>query len=1164
MDENFVHSSLVPEEVETEIIPVDTVANLLAVIDDDSYQKAKLEDSYRVLQHIVLPMCFPWGHPDVSFQLIKNIPKDIDEMPALYQIDSNNDEDSHMDHSSSSNSNSSNDDKNQKMQTLSSSGLSDEKARQSLGNGKEGNGSISFAPSPIKFGKEGFTILGASASSTTDPGTIKLTLYKPATTDLPNDMQGKTESKRTLSQTSSSSSALVQTKRSPPASTRVATRMGTRRTSRKRKAPADFVQDHGQQSRAVASFGNGPIDEKERNEKNGQANTDVDSMSIFETYSKRIKAEAQKRLDTDDIPTERRMVSVRFGGVSSRSSIFGRAATSNEATPNGSNKNGDEPPSRLPRPHANSKTKPTPKRNRQGKESGRNGAVGTGDSTGKARRPVLLSAFLPQDIQTGRSCIYDAAIENGKVLGTFDIRHPTTVYERDHPEEGPAMNKCKRINTGRGRLLWTTIHLGKVPDGAANTAAAVRGRVYYTSSITGQRMEPGSFKRPREVVVGIRVNGSLIQSEESSNPLKSLQSVRNYAVGATTSDGTELAGGLSGIPERTFNEIVDELTVFDRLDKSGGYCNLDDETGNADGSANRKPGSHTDNHSVVPKYSPMCAMVPLSFRQRLLKDRRAQRKEETSIETVVPSTDAPDNLQFSKAIVAMRNQPQYDCIPLLDGRVRTVCTVAGNLKPCWLPAIFADDTDDTDNKNESENKNNPDEGAHDGIDQETTTTAAAAIVENGTPDDTNTARLRNSQFHDSDRLEETDRPSEVQISNDSSPHSASSSKPAPNSTPTLPTDLSSATADPCSRQSDPGERDSAATGSGRRRKTRVPARFRTNEDETDDEDDGLETYEDKKQDPVEDNTERSENTNENTNIQSDGSSSPVGHPQPNHDKTPLDDRDAAEDAHSTTISEAERNCFPETQSDGTTEQTETRTNTKPNADTTEWTSTATITTGGDPSVRPNPSELKGDEQKCCFCPHLGGPLEYLDHPSFPRHTLVHDLCRLFILNRSVRSPPPPVVSGNPFLEGPCSACAICGLSGDSTSTAFPGFDPLVPCAASGCGVLVHPMCARVVTTVSSVLLNDAFKGAHSKSPIDNAMDVDAARCEQYTITTVRVGNKTKKSSQSRLIPIVFCGLHNPHREASFYGCYPSGDVFSSTLVVPSVKQSKSTDEGGVE
>ena len=64
---------------------INEAASLLACVDDESYKRAIIQDASSILERILFPMCFPWNHSIIP--AIRNFPKDIDELPAILHAD---------------------------------------------------------------------------------------------------------------------------------------------------------------------------------------------------------------------------------------------------------------------------------------------------------------------------------------------------------------------------------------------------------------------------------------------------------------------------------------------------------------------------------------------------------------------------------------------------------------------------------------------------------------------------------------------------------------------------------------------------------------------------------------------------------------------------------------------------------------------------------------------------------------------------------------------------------------------------------------------------------------------------------------------------------------------------------------------------------------------
>lgn len=111
---------------------------------------------------------------------------------------------------------------------------------------------------------------------------------------------------------------------------------------------------------------------------------------------------------------------------------------------------------------------------------------------GKISYPRLLEATLPLEVQNGRFLSSSKAPGIAGKLGSYNWRHAL----------GPTNQSGKnanRISVGRTRLMWTEKSPPDQPQ-----------RVFFTSLLTGSRVEGGTQKRPREIKVTIKVNGNVV------------------------------------------------------------------------------------------------------------------------------------------------------------------------------------------------------------------------------------------------------------------------------------------------------------------------------------------------------------------------------------------------------------------------------------------------------------------------------------------------------------------------------------------------------------------------------------------------------------------------------------------------------------------------------
>jgi hypothetical protein len=79
----------------------------------------------------------------------------------------------------------------------------------------------------------------------------------------------------------------------------------------------------------------------------------------------------------------------------------------------------------------------------------------------------------------------------------------------------------------------------------------------------------------------------------------------------------------------------------------------------------------------------------------------------------------------------------------------------------------------------------------------------------------------------------------------------------------------------------------------------------------------------------------------------------------------------------------------------------------------------------------------------------------------------------------------------------------------------------------------------------------------NESDIDRVRKEDVDLCSQYTLTFASINGTTNSYGKDpgiqrkAMLPILFCGIHNPKRDDSFYGLYPGGEhLEDGALVIP--------------
>ena len=167
-------------------------------------------------------------------------------------------------------------------------------------------------------------------------------------------------------------------------------------------------------------------------------------------------------------------------------------------------------------------------------------------------------------------------------------------------------------------------------------------------------------------------------------------------------------------------------------------------------------------------------------------------------------------------------------------------------------------------------------------------------------------------------------------------------------------------------------------------------------------------------------------------------------------------------------------------------------------------------------------------RKCSLCDQFGSAvaLHHSSSVSNKRQSWAHVYCRTW--ERAMA-----------FEQGTCVLC--------SRTSQY-----LVRCAAVGCSLKFHPMCAVVSSlSASSGRASDrTFLGSEMEREEDRDVFLSTQYCQE--VASVSFGNKKVKK---RSIPVAYCGLHNPKRAPDRYGLLPGAAFFSDAAGLP-LKRSK--------
>ena len=211
------------------------------------------------------------------------------------------------------------------------------------------------------------------------------------------------------------------------------------------------------------------------------------------------------------------------------------------------------------------------------------------------------------------------------------------------------------------------------------------------------------------------------------------------------------------------------------------------------------------------------------------------------------------------------------------------------------------------------------------------------------------------------------------------------------------------------------------------------------------------------------------------------------------------------------------------------------------------------------------SPNQGKDTACCFCPHKGGSMSSVKMGG--QSVWAHDVCRVWCdqtsdIGKSSNGAKKDARAGGDQSDLICALCGTSSRTGDSNIG-------IVNCAASGCSLYFHPMCALYLSKCEDVRIEDleSSKGTNGKDPtrksrstahsldyrLEQILEEDKYICSQYSLRFAKCvipggTGKAPQSPSSSVLPVCFCGIHNPSRDRSLYGLYPGGKFIDEQVV----------------
>lgn len=875
-------------------------------------------------------MSFPWDHQLVSF--IKNIPRDIDELPAILHTEDE---------------------------------LFAPFENGTFGYGKFETGTqVRHIPPPSVETNDDCEAVRLAARRSNDPGVIELTAMA---TPHPSPVLSMSRQK----------------KFSPHGASTVA-------DSHK---PVAFIEADGAKNLAkVASSASGTARtshlRSSRTTCDLDNDLDIDDIKVqgemaYRRFSQ-VQEKKKRRIDIGRSYTKRSLISVKVESVSSRSSIFSTYQKVDEE-------------------HEND------------------------------FRPFVRSAYLPAEVQTGKHVNVENAVKLDRAglssrLGTYDCRHGSSSAGAVAARKGSKRNdtnkengrRAKRVFVGRTRLIWSS----RTRSGGLVGSGSTNSRYTYRSLLTGNRLEGGSFKRPREVSVGVRLNGNLLVTNilEETSP-KSVKKVK--------------VAGEDEVEVPPSNQVIDAA-----IDAACKGITISEER------ALVQPNFPIQVTSF-PRYAPQSAMCALDCDKvlKVVREKADRGSGKGTVSAGSKTPASPNKLQEhdEKHVMIEYKPPHLDCLPLNEGTVRVVCTSPGAMEPCSVHHIL----------NSACKKN-----VNSLICSVCWSSSGGSGVSVHQCIDCGLAAHLDCC---SDRGERTSFPLAAISLNGSACGKTELQAPLLNSNENTKNTIAS-----CS-----GEESNAW-------RCAVCSHFQK-KDATSKEELGREKYRRPK-------------------------------------KLPLRFQD------SETLVE-----LPQT-------------------------NTVVI------------PEKKQQVLKCVLCPHSGGAMSPTDKKE--DGDWVHEVCRIWNVGCGTQLVPcygsgqatasERAAMTHPMLCSFTETCAICGKGGTNMEPVISNKSQsftlgLIKCAARGCLVRFHPMCALLATKLEQ---ETTSYPEQVSSDLESCKARDAQHCRQYNLSFVNCSRIEGSSgsmpgtAKSDLLPVGFCGLHNPKRERSFYGCPPGG--FETAMRVPQI------------
>ena len=399
-------------------------------------------------------------------------------------------------------------------------------------------------------------------------------------------------------------------------------------------SPSEFATPIHIALKTAAGKRNALIESSPRRSMRKRKSSSIDCVETRETKTHILSeyfdnCQATKKAKTDYALSrvQKMFVSVRFGGVSSRSSILDEDIHPSTSFPS---------------------TKSLP----------------DADTSHKTA-PLLVKVQLPLEVQGGRFVVLPIAEENAKRLGSYDVRYglPPTIDVTQ--KQG---NRTKRVACGRTRLTWTRAHCGGSISGESSSS---RNRLAYSTILTSERVDISLFKRPRDVTLAVRVNGVRLTDKRIDSTASKAVVDRPFG------DDDETVAAASGLSAKTINDAI--VAACGPIPTRTSKKLLPVAT---------QPERSGESEPV--RGEPICFLWMDKLVDGLLRARKAETVS-MKRSAKSNNADACVDAEIATQPVSTLIRPQIECLPTVDGLIGVICTRAGNLQPKWVPAMLEQD-----------------------------------------------------------------------------------------------------------------------------------------------------------------------------------------------------------------------------------------------------------------------------------------------------------------------------------------------------------------------------------------------------------------------------------------------------------------------------------------